>query len=99
MSDSQYLTPADFLAWQKVNAAMLRVDAERQQRAVDDAVINSVMQAMQSGMCLHDAGRIIVRNFQYGCRHGINYTPAAVRRALKAIGWEPKRKRAGGVAQ
>lgn len=94
-----YITPSDFLAWEKVNAAMLRDEAKYQQRAVDDAVIKSVMQAMQRGMCLHDAGRVIVRNFHYGCRDGISYTPAAVRRALKAIGWEPKRKDAGGEAQ
>ncbi|NRO97707.1 hypothetical protein GWC77_17440 [Paraburkholderia sp. NMBU_R16] len=96
---NNYITPSDFLAWEKVNAAMLRDEAERQRRAIDDAVIKAVMQARQSGMCLQDAGRIIVRNFQYGCRDGISYTPAAVRRALESIGWEPKRKNAGGDAQ
>ncbi|MFL9933481.1 hypothetical protein P0D88_30715 [Paraburkholderia sp. RL18-103-BIB-C] len=99
MSDSQYLTPADLLAWEKVNSAMLRDEAERQRRVVDDAVIKSVMQARQRGVGLHEAGRLIVRNFHYGCRDGINYTPAAVRRALQSIGWEPKRKQAGGDAE
>jgi len=50
-------------------------------------------------MCLHDAGRVIVRNFHYGCRDGINYTPAAVRRALRSIGWESKPKQAGSDAE
>ncbi|WP_157649037.1 hypothetical protein [Burkholderia ubonensis] len=96
---NNYISPADFLAWEKVNAALLRDQEERQRRAIDDAVIKAVMQARQRGMCLHDAGRVILNNFHYGCRDGINYTPAAVRRALKSIGWEPKRKHAGGDAE
>ncbi|MFV8582127.1 hypothetical protein ACNRBH_23785 [Ralstonia pseudosolanacearum] len=97
MRNTDYISPADFLAWQKVNAVMLRDNEELQRRAIDDAVIKSMMHAMQAGFDLHAAGDWLVRCFHYGCRDGINYTPAAVRRALRSIGWLPKRERAGGA--
>lgn len=91
-----YITAVDYIAWEKFNKAILLDQGQRQQRAIDDAVIKDVMHARQAGLSLQDAGRVIVRNFHYGCRDGINFTPAAVRHALKSIGWNPKRKTAGG---
>ncbi|AYE27829.1 hypothetical protein CNX72_11015 [Burkholderia pseudomallei] len=99
MRNNDYITPAEFLAWQKVNAVMLRDKEQHQRRAVESAVIKSVMHAMNAGMDIHEAGDAILRGFHYGCRDGINYTPAAVRRALRAIGWQTKRERAGGDAE
>jgi hypothetical protein len=95
-ANQNYITPSDFKAWQKVNAAMLRDNEDRQRAAAEDAVIKSVMRAMYAGLGLQEAGDHIVRGFQYGCREGISYTPATVRRALRTIGWLPKRERAAG---
>lgn len=97
MRNTDYISPADFLAWQKVNAVMLRDSEEQQQRAIEHAVNKSMMHALQAGFDFHEAGDWLVRGFQYGRRDGINYAPAAVRRALRAIGWMPKRERAGGA--
>ncbi|SMG28280.1 hypothetical protein [Paraburkholderia susongensis] len=101
MSDSQYLTPADFLAWKKVNDAMLLDDDERNQRAVDDAVIKFVMREIRRGAEFEDAGDFAarIRQASYGVHDHVRYTPSAVRRALRAIGWKPKRERAGEVPE
>jgi hypothetical protein len=99
MSDSEYLTPEDFLAWRKVNTAMLRDVENRNQRAVDDYVIKGVMLAIQGGLTLNQAGDAFLRNPGYGYRNGIHYTPGSVRRALRSIGWLPKIERAGGTAE
>ncbi|HEY4370494.1 MAG TPA: hypothetical protein VGN52_01025 [Burkholderiales bacterium] len=93
------LTPADFSAWQKMNAASIRGREAENQRAVDDAVIRWVMPAIQSGMGLAEAGDIAVRGFSYGTRNGIYFNKAAVRRALKSIGWQLKRDRAGDAEE
>lgn len=99
-SPNYHITPSDFLAWQKANAAMLRDAEELNQRAVDDYVLKGVMRIMQKGrIALNEAGDAFLRNPGYGFRDGIHYNQESVRRALRSIGWLPKRQRAGGSAE
>ena len=99
MSEINRMTPEDFKAWKTINEQALKVIEEGHQLAVDDTVIRWMMDAMQRGLSLDDAGEMILRCFNYGTSGGVTRTKGMVRRSLKAIGWESKRERAGGAAE
>lgn len=83
------MQPADFIAWQDYNADALAAREEFSRACVQDAVIRAVIAMQEKAYSLQDAGDILSRRFVWGCRDGVNYTPAAVRSALRAIGWTP----------
>jgi NurA-like 5'-3' nuclease len=100
MSEPQLLTPAAFKAWHAANAAQLREADERNQQAVADCMIRAVMNSIQSGATLEEAGDAILRaGVGYGFRGGVLYTRDGYRRALLSIGWRPKRERTGATAE
>lgn len=91
------LTSQNFFAWQQSNSGALWEREDCSARAIQDAIIRAIQPMMQKGMTLADAGDTLTRRFCYGCRDGVNFTPSAVRSALRAIGWKaPKRKHAKG---
>ena len=98
MSNPQY-TPSAFKAWHAANAAHLREADERNQRAVDDFIIRQVMHSVQAGATVDQAGdAILAIGAGYGFRGGVLYTKEGYRRALRSIGWRPKRDRVEGCA-
>lgn len=97
MSKLKQLTADDFRRWENANGAAIDAERERNHRVVLDEVIRSVLCARKHGKTLSDAGDSILKWFHYGNRDGTDRTYAGVERALREIGWKPRRERRHGI--
>ena len=90
------ITPDDFAAWQRGNAALLHDALAENQARVDDSVIRAIMQALTQRVSLEQAGDTVLATF-LGTRSGVCFTRAGIMRSLRAIGWTPPAKRRGSA--
>ncbi|GAA0698032.1 hypothetical protein ISN75_12890 [Dyella marensis] len=89
MSAKRLLTPDDFRTWQDGNEQLIRDTLAANQAAVDDAVVRQLMDGCRRGMSVDAAGDVILRQFAYGTRGSVVFTPDGVKDALRHCGWKP----------
>ena len=99
MSATKLFTAEDYQKWERVNGAAIEAERERNHRSVLDEVVRLVLAARQTGRGLEEIGDLMLVSFNYGLRGGVLRLPEGVERALREIGWRPKRERAPGGDQ
>jgi hypothetical protein len=99
MNANRLLNAADFQKWERANGPAIEAERERNHKVVLDEVIRRALEARQSGRSLDEIGDVLMVSFAYGMRGGVLRLPDGVERALREIGWRPKRERLPGSAE